>query len=194
MRLSRGLKESRAAVIEEPAGVGNSGQCCLAHLFVVPLRALRVPALLLLLLACSTQVPAGSAALGDTAALRHTWERASVALCGGDWENYRTLWATGREVELLHPAGRSRVVGSTAVLSLYEDLINSGFRCTYEPVRFDARVSQSGDLAWVSAEGILSDTSPESTRQTTWYTLVFSKRAEIWQLVHAHASALPVLE
>ena len=68
----------------------------------------------------------GPQSFGDIEAVRVAWERASVALCSGDTETYRQLWAIGPEVELLHPDGPQRIVGSGSILSYYRQVLSSG--------------------------------------------------------------------
>jgi hypothetical protein len=145
---------------------------------------------LLLLHACGPSPEGTGAALDEQATIRTLWEDAGDALCQGDWEGYRGLWASGAEVELLHPDAPERIVGSAAILETYRELIDSGFECVYETDWFEVRFSESRDVAWVSTGGVLSGVDPDTWAQTTWYTLVFTKENGDWGLSHAHASSL----
>lgn len=120
--------------------------------------------------------------------IRSVWEQAAEALCNGDWAGYRRLWASGDQVELMHPATAQRLVGSDSVLAYYKNLIDSGFRCSYRTDRFTAQVSESGEAAWASAEGTVEVPGQTGSKQRIWYTLVFANSGGTWGLVHAHAS------
>jgi uncharacterized protein (TIGR02246 family) len=124
-------------------------------------------------------------------AIQAVWENAGDALCKGDWARYEGLWASGADVELLHPAGPERLLGSEAILESYRELIASGFRCTYQTEWFDVQIGEAGDVAWVSTAGVLSGVDRDAWSQRTWYTLVFRRELGEWRLAHAHASAVP---
>ena len=145
---------------------------------------------LLVLQACGPAPERMSRVFEEEAAIRTLWEDAGDALCRGNWDGYRSLWATGRDVELLHPDAPERVVGSEAILEGYRELIESGFQCVYETEWFDVRFGEAGDIAWASTGGVLSGVEPETWSQTTWYTLVFMREAGEWRLSHAHASSV----
>ena len=124
----------------------------------------------------------------DKADIRSSWDAACAALCAGDWPRYQSLWARTADIELLHPEASEWLTGWDTIASLYEGLIASGFRCTVETTRMQIRVAEARDIAWASAEAVLSAAGVTGSTQRTWYTLVFRRVGEMWQLVHAHAS------
>lgn len=153
-------------------------------------RVLRTTAALAILSAvgCGTRLAVPPA--GEAQAIRSVWESTSVALCAGDPESYRRLWADRPDVELLRPDGPQRIVGSGAILDSYDELFASGQRCSHSTTRFDVHVSPSGEIAWASAEGEAVFPAPRPTQQRAWYTLIFKKSEGSWRLLHAHASAI----
>jgi ketosteroid isomerase-like protein len=126
------------------------------------------------------------------AQVRQLWDAAGEAVCSGDWETYRTLWAHSDDSELLHPGQGEWLVGWPAIGAKFEALLSSGARCTLETKSLRVHVSVSGDMAWATA---LSELTFEGQPTVTmWQTAVAELRDERWVLVHGHASAPQVSE
>lgn len=123
----------------------------------------------------------------DAARIRTLWNRASEALCTGDWETYRELWAPADHIEVIHPHEGDWRVGWDEIETGYRSRSESGFRCEVETRVMRIHASPAGEMAWATAEVLIKATDPPMER-TLWQSLVFEKIEGRWRLVHAHAS------
>jgi uncharacterized protein (TIGR02246 family) len=141
----------------------------------------------ILLLFVFATAPTSGSGSGDQAEIRALWDRASRALCTGDWESYEALWAPTEYIELIHPHEGDWRVGWDAIGPAYRSLLTSGFRCESETRLMRIRVAPAGDMAWATATVVIRATDPPM-EHTLWQTLVFEKMQGRWRLVHGHAS------
>jgi ketosteroid isomerase-like protein len=123
----------------------------------------------------------------DRAEIRALWDRASRALCAGDWEGYQELWAPTDYIEVIHPQEADWRVGWDAIGPAYRSLVDSGFRCESETRLMRIHLSPAREMAWATAEVVIRAADPPMER-TLWQTLVFEKIQGHWRLVHGHAS------
>lgn len=115
------------------------------------------------------------------------WDRASRALCTGDWEGCQELWARTEYIEVIHPQEADWRTGWDAIEPAYRSLLASGFRCESETRSMRIHLSRAKKMAWATAEVVIRAADPP-TERTLWQTLVFEKIRGRWRLVHAHAS------
>ncbi len=123
----------------------------------------------------------------DSEEIRDLWDRATRALCAGDWERYQELWGRTDYIEVIHPHESDWRVGWERIGPAYRELLASGFRCEAETRSMRIHVSPSGEMAWATAQ-IVIRTHNSKLERTTWQTLVFEKISGVWRLVHGHAS------
>lgn len=123
----------------------------------------------------------------DPEEIRVLWDRASRALCAGDWESYQELWGRTDYIEVIHPEESNWRVGWESIGPAYRELLASGFRCEAETRFMRIHVSASGEMAWATAEVVIRNPETQLER-TMWQTLVFEKLSGVWRLVHGHAS------
>lgn len=119
--------------------------------------------------------------------IRALWDRATAALCAGDWEGYQELWARTDYIEVIHPDESDWRVGWEKIGPAYRELLDSGFRCEGATRSMRIHASPSGEMAWATAEVVIR-TPDSKLERTLWQTLVFERISGVWRLVHGHAS------
>lgn len=125
--------------------------------------------------------------MDDQTEIRDLWERASRALCTGDWEGYQELWAPTNYIEVIHPQEADWRVGWDTIELAYRSLLASDFRCESETRSMRIHLAPDKDMAWATAEVVIRAADPPLER-TLWQTLVFEKVQGQWRLVHGHVS------
>lgn len=123
----------------------------------------------------------------DQAEIRALWDRASRALCTGDWESYKELWSQAEYIEIIHPQEGDWRIGWDAIGPAYRSLLTSGYRCESDTRLMRIHVGPAGDMAWATAMVVIRATD-RAMEHTLWQTLVFEKMQGRWRLVHGHAS------
>ena len=119
----------------------------------------------------------------DVADTNARFYRAFEAL---DPDAMAAVWAHGDHVKCVHP-GWPLLTGWEAVRTSWENI----FANTQE-MRFtisDVRVVVAGDAAWVTCtENILSEVQGRLSVTAILATNVFERHADVWRMVHHHAS------
>ena len=157
-----------------------------------PVQRLLSTALLPLLIGCGSSAGTHSsratpdATANEKAKIRELWERASDAVCTGNWSDYERVWAHEPDIALIHPDAREWLVGWEEIGPKYRELLNSDFRCKATTREMRIRLSPSRDMAWATVNLEFQVTGQPTF--TGWQTVVFERRADGWRLVHGHAS------
>lgn len=111
----------------------------------------------------------------DRKQIQELWANASNYVCNGDWDKYSKCWDHSSKIQIMHTDQGEWLTGWEEIGKKYEMLLKSGMRCIILKNEFILNISNSGDMAWGTADISFQFNDSTKTKVHLWETVVFEK-------------------
>jgi ketosteroid isomerase-like protein len=140
------------------------------------IRLSLIALLIVSVFACKSNIDLES----EKAAVRAVWDEVSSALEAKDWNRYQQFFSHEPDLQVIHPSNRDWIKGWDTFEQRYKAIFASDTQWSSQTRSFAVQISSAGDVAWATAEIVLTMNGTDST---AWQVYVFKKIDGQWKIV-----------